>query len=82
MNSFEDLPPEQLQAVMGWFKTIKLFDGKKINQIAYDDKIFSVQETIEMIETTHQDWKRLLSDPGKDYADLRAKYYLNKVERE
>ena len=38
---------------MGWFKTIKLFDGKKANKIAYDEKIFSTNETIEIILETH-----------------------------
>lgn len=30
------LPREQIRAVMDWFKFIKVFDGKKPNQIAHN----------------------------------------------
>jgi len=38
---------------MEWFKTIKVFDGKKANQIAYNEKIFSKDETLKIINDTH-----------------------------
>ena len=54
ISSLEDYPPEQLRAVMEWFKTIKVFDGKKANTIAYDEKIFSRDETLAIIDDTHK----------------------------
>lgn len=34
---------------MDWFKDIKTFDGKKPNLIAYNEKIFSKDETLAII---------------------------------
>jgi hypothetical protein len=36
IDNIEQLPREQMRAVMDWFKFIKIFDGKKANKIAYD----------------------------------------------
>ena len=36
ITSINDFPAEQIRAVMDWFKTIKIFDGKKANTIAYN----------------------------------------------
>lgn len=42
---------------MDWFKYIKIFDGKKPNSIAYDEKVFSKDETLAIINETHHEWK-------------------------
>lgn len=34
---------------MDWFKDIKIFDGKKSNSIAYDEKMFTRDETLAII---------------------------------
>ena len=34
ISNLDQLPKEQIRAVMDWFKFIKVFDGKKPNQIA------------------------------------------------
>lgn len=44
---------ERLEAIKQWFKTIKLFDGKKANEIAYGEKILSRDATLSIIHGTH-----------------------------
>ena len=52
---------------MEWFKTIKVFDGKKANTIAYDEKIFSRDETLAIIDGTHREWLKLASSQEAVY---------------
>jgi hypothetical protein len=54
ISSLDQLPKQQIRAVMDWFKFIKVFDGKKPNQIAYDEKLFSKDETLSIISETHK----------------------------
>ncbi len=54
ISSLDQLPKQQIRAVMDWFKFIKVFDGKKPNLIAYDEKLFSKDETLSIISDTHQ----------------------------
>ncbi len=63
---------------MDWFKYIKIFDGKKQNSIAYDEKIFSKDETLAIINETHHEWKKLNNSPDEAYNDIRQKYHLTK----
>ena len=54
ISSLDDYPPEQVWAVREWFTTIKVSDGKEANTIAYDEKIFSRDETLAIIDDTHK----------------------------
>lgn len=60
-----------MREITRWFKGIKVFDGKKENTIAYDDKIFSKDETMEMIRKTHEHWKELKSGRTDEFEVLR-----------
>lgn len=54
ISSLDQLPKQQIRAVMDWFKFIKVFDGKKPNLIAYDEKLFTKDETLSIISDTHK----------------------------
>ncbi len=41
INKIQDINPRILQSIKNWFKIVKVFDGKKPNHIAYDEKIFN-----------------------------------------
>lgn len=61
---------------MEWFKIIKTFDGKPANSIAYNEKIFSKDETLEIVNDTHQEWRRLVESEDKVYRELREKFAM------
>ena len=42
-------------------RTYKTYDGKKENAFGYDEKVLSVEKTIEIIYENHQYYKDLLS---------------------
>ena len=66
--------------MLEWFKTIKLYDGKKRNTIAYGETIFGVKDTVDMIKETHSEWRKLILGTDKAYANLRTKYHLDNVK--
>jgi hypothetical protein len=41
IHKIKDIDPRRLQSIKNWFKIVKVFDGKKPNHIAYDEKIFN-----------------------------------------
>ena len=41
--------PAALKEVIEWFRTYKTYDGKAENEFGYDEKMFSVDETIEIV---------------------------------
>ena len=47
----------------------KTFDGKAENQFGYDEKILSVEKTIEIIYENHEEYKKLLSGVSKNPDD-------------
>lgn len=49
----------RLNNIMKWFKIYKTFEGKKENIILDNDKIFSPEETLEIIEENHKSYKKL-----------------------
>ena len=67
ITSMSDFSKERVSAILQWFKTIKVFDGKKANTIEYNDKIFTIDETLEIIHETNKEWKALMSDKSPVY---------------
>lgn len=49
INKIQDINPRILQSIKNWFKIVKVFDGKKPNHIAYDEKIFNKEQTLHTI---------------------------------
>lgn len=47
----------RLKEILNWFKIYKTFEGKKENTILDNDKIFSIEETFEIIEENHKHYK-------------------------
>ena len=76
MNDISSFSKERIEAVMEWFKVIKVFDGKKPNTIAYEEKIFSKEETLNIINDTHEEWKKLASSREKVYEEIRQKFHM------
>jgi inorganic pyrophosphatase len=56
-NSLDD----SIKQMMIWFKMFKTFYGKKENVILDDNKYFSVEETIKVIEESHMEYNLLCS---------------------
>jgi inorganic pyrophosphatase len=48
---------ENIRYIMHWFKIFKTFYGKKENEILDDNKFFSVEETLKVIEESNSDYK-------------------------
>jgi hypothetical protein len=41
VNGIEDINPKRIESAKKWFKIVKVFDGKKANQIAHNEKVFN-----------------------------------------
>ena len=44
-----------------WFRTYKTYDGKAENQFGYDEKVFSVDESIEIILDCNKQYQDLMT---------------------
>ena len=49
LKDWEQAYPCKLESIKKWFETIKVYDGKARNVLESNWKVFSVQETIEII---------------------------------
>jgi hypothetical protein len=61
---------------MQWFKTIKIFDGKKANTIAFEEQILSKDATLNIIRGTHVEWRKLVGSSDPVYLKYREKFHL------
>ena len=48
-----------MSEIREWFRTIKVYDGKKANRFGYDEKVLSAEKTIEIIHENHSFYKEL-----------------------
>ena len=55
-----NITEEAIKKMMKWFKIFKTFYGKKENIILDNNKLFSIAETQQIIEESHQDYLRLM----------------------
>ena len=53
--------PGFLEATLDWFKYYKVADGKGVNQIAFNDEVKDSDFAKQVIEETHEAWKKLIS---------------------
>jgi inorganic pyrophosphatase len=65
---------KKFKKIMNWFKIYKTYEGKKVNKIMFNDKIFSIRKTKKLIEEGYNDYLKLksLQIKGVDY----KKYHL------
>lgn len=72
--------PHRINAIMKWFKTYKVFDGKLINKIHFNDAVLELEKAVGVIEETHKYWKELreiAENPSKaegDYGKMMLKF--------
>mmetsp|Transcript_1735 Transcript_1735/g.3969 ORF Transcript_1735/g.3969 Transcript_1735/m.3969 type:complete len:329 (+) Transcript_1735:42-1028(+) len=67
-NDIDDVPDAIKAGVREWFRWYKTPDDKPINAFGFDEKYLDVKTTKEVIEETHEAWKKLKSgetDAGK-----------------
>ena len=67
-NDIEDVPDAIKSGVREWFRWYKTPDDKPINSFGFDEQYLNVATTKEVIEETHEAWKKLKSgdtDAGK-----------------
>jgi len=60
-NDIDDVPDSVKDGVREWFRWYKTPDDKPINEFGFDEKYLNVAKTEEVIEETHQAWKKLRS---------------------
>ena len=58
--TFSQKNPGQIKEVVEWMRTYKTYDGKALNTFGYDEKIFSVDDTIEIIQDCHKQYQDLM----------------------
>jgi inorganic pyrophosphatase len=67
-NDIDDVPESIKAGVREWFRWYKTPDDKPINAFGFDEKYLDVAAAKEIIEETHEAWKKLRSgetDAGK-----------------
>jgi inorganic pyrophosphatase len=72
--TFTQRNPGAISEVINWMRTYKTYDGKKENSFGYDDKVLSVEKTIEIIFENHEYYKELMAGKIENIDNL----YLNK----
>ncbi|XP_029464902.1 inorganic pyrophosphatase isoform X2 [Rhinatrema bivittatum] len=63
-NNIDDvrrLKPDYLESTVHWFRTYKVPDGKPENQFAFNGEFKDKDFAIEIIKTTHEYWKALVT---------------------
>lgn len=61
-----------------WFKIVKVFDGKKENFIAYDEKVFGKEDTLQVIQHTREQWINLLTSEDDRVEAVRRKHQIRR----
>ena len=56
IEKFNQHFPGAIKEIMHWFRTIKTYDGKPENRFGFDDKVLSVEQTIEVVEENHKSY--------------------------
>jgi len=67
-NDIDDVPESVKAGIREWFRWYKTPDDKPINSFGFDEKYLDVATTKEVIDETHEAWKKLRSgetDAGK-----------------
>lgn len=67
-NDIDDVPKAVQDGIREWFRWYKTPDDKPINEFGFDEKYLNKKEAIEVIDETHEAWKKLMSgdtDAGK-----------------
>jgi inorganic pyrophosphatase len=60
-NDIDDVPESIQAGIREWFRWYKTPDDKPINAFGFDEKFLDVATTKEVIEETHEAWKKLKS---------------------
>ena len=56
----------RLKAIREWFKSIKVYDGKKPNSFAFEERVLSVERTLQVIEENHHHYRKLIEGETKN----------------
>jgi inorganic pyrophosphatase len=60
-NDIDDVPAAVKDGIREWFRWYKTPDDKPLNGFGFDEKWLDVKATNEVIEETHEAWKKLRS---------------------
>jgi inorganic pyrophosphatase len=60
-NDVDDVPDAIKDGIREWFRWYKTPDDKPINSFGFDEKYLDLKTTKEVIEETHEAWKKLKS---------------------
>ena len=60
-NDIDDVPDAIKDGVREWFRWYKTPDDKPINEFGFDEKYMDKKHAEEIIEETHDAWKKLRS---------------------
>jgi len=60
-NDITDVPKEDLDEILDWFKMYKTVAGKEPNEFAFDEKYLDHAFTMKIIDESHDFWKQLVN---------------------
>lgn len=73
-KDLQRLAPGYLKYILHFFKYSKIMEGKEMNRIEFDEKIFGVEESREILRDFHREYHCFLKD--QTYADLRKQFLV------
>ncbi len=83
LEDFEKIKPGRIDAIKNWFINIKTYDGKKKNTVFEDGRLLQKNETLEIIEATHEEWRKLKEGLGgneeyrRKLEEKRKNFFMN-----
>ena len=60
VEQFNQYSPGGISAVREWFRTYKTLEGKSENRFGYDERVLSLDETLEIITENHEEYQKLV----------------------
>ena len=70
LKAYQELLPGFIEEMMEWFRVYKTYEGKRENTIMFGGKIFELDHTLKLIQSSHKEYKKLMSSnkwKHKDY---------------
>lgn len=76
MDDFEKQFPGRVDGIREWFRIYKTLDGKPENKFTEDGRVYTRDETLEIVHSTVQQYRELM-DPKSDIPQ-RKEFFLER----
>ena len=61
LEEYDQYNPGASSEIREWFRSYKTYDGKPENQFGHDERILTLDETLEVIHENHEEYRKLVT---------------------